>query len=140
MGIARIAFTAAPVHIAEGEPDSARHILTAARQQIEAYLRGERRQFDVPLDLGDATGFQRRVWMACEAIPYGATTTYGELARSIGTPRGAQAVGQALGSNPVPILIPCHRITASDGELGGYGGGLALKRALLALERTWAAA
>jgi methylated-DNA-[protein]-cysteine S-methyltransferase len=138
-GIVRVAFTTASVHAAEAQADQARHILTAAREQILAYLRGKRRTFDLPLDLGDATEFQRRVWAACEAIPYGATTTYGELAESIGAPRGARAVGQALGSNPVPILIPCHRIIASDGSFGGYGGGLAVKRALLALERTSAA-
>ncbi|MGC9360033.1 MAG: methylated-DNA--[protein]-cysteine S-methyltransferase [Anaerolineae bacterium] len=138
-GIVRVAFATEPANAAETGEDEAWRILTGTREQILAYLRGERRQFDVPLDLGDATEFQRRVWEACEAIPYGATTTYGKLADSIGAPKGARAVGQALGSNPVPILIPCHRIIASDGSLGGYGGGLALKRALLALERTWAA-
>jgi methylated-DNA-[protein]-cysteine S-methyltransferase len=81
-----------------------------------------------------ATDFQRRVWAACAQVPYGATATYAELARIVGSPQGARAVGQALGANPLPVLVPCHRILASDGTLGGYGGGLPMKRGLLALE------
>lgn len=117
-------------------PTEAARILARAQEQLQAYLDGKRCSFDLPLDLPKATLFQRRVWGACAAVPYGATVTYGALALSIGSPQAARAVGQALGSNPVPVLIPCHRVIASDGSLGGYGGGLALKRALLALERT----
>jgi len=139
-GIVRVSLTTAGQQYAPGPgSDEAGDILATAREQILAYLRGERHRFDVPLDLGEATQFQRRVWEACEAVPYGATMTYTDLAETIGTPRAARAVGQALGKNPVPVLIPCHRIVASDGSLGGYGGGLALKRALLALERTMTA-
>jgi len=74
------------------------------------------------------------VWDACARVPYGTTASYADLARAVRSPRAARAVGQALGANPLPILIPCHRILASDGSLGGYGGGLAMKRGLLALE------
>jgi len=80
------------------------------------------------------TAFQRDVWQALLAIPHGATTSYGELARRVGRPGAARAVGQAVGSNPVPVLIPCHRVLASDGTLGGFGGGLPMKKTLLRQE------
>jgi len=104
-----------------------------ALAQILEYLRGARRAFTVPL-VPEGTPFQRRVWAEAAAIPYGQTRTYRELARRIGRPGAARAVGQALGANPLPILIPCHRVIAADGRLGGYTGGRHLKRWLLDLE------
>jgi len=117
----------------QGSP-AARALLAKAQEQLRAYLAGERRPFDLPMEPAPATDFQRRVWAACAQVPYGATATYAELAQTVGSPKGARAVGQALGANPLPVLVPCHRILSSDGTLGGYGGGLAMKRGLLTLE------
>ena len=90
--------------------------------------------FDVPL-APEGTAFQRDVWNALLRIPYGETTTYGQLAQTIGRPSAVRAVGAANGQNPIPIIIPCHRVIGSDGRLVGFGGGLNVKRFLLALER-----
>ena len=105
----------------------------AAVQQVLEYLDGKRTAFDLALDLR-GTDFQLRVWEELLAIPYGETRTYAGLARSIGEPGAARAVGTANGANPIAIVVPCHRVVASGGKLGGYGGGLPLKRKLLALE------
>jgi methylated-DNA-[protein]-cysteine S-methyltransferase len=106
----------------------------AAVQQMLEYLDGKRCAFELALDLR-GTDFQRRVWQALLAIPYGETRSYGEIARALGQPlSAARAVGTANGSNPCAIVVPCHRVVASGGKLGGYGGGLPLKRRLLALE------
>ena len=105
----------------------------AAIDQVAAYLAGERRRFDLPLDQR-GTEFQKAVWDAVYAIPWGETTTYGDIARSIGRPDAVRAVGAANGANPHPIIVPCHRVIGADGSLTGFGGGLALKRWLLALE------
>jgi len=106
----------------------------AAIQQIREYLDGKRREFELPLDLR-GSDFQRRVWTALLEIPYGETRSYGDITRTIGAPLGAaRAVGAANGANPCSIVVPCHRVVASRGKLGGYGGGLPLKRRLLALE------
>jgi methylated-DNA-[protein]-cysteine S-methyltransferase len=104
--------------------------------QLRAYFAGERALFELPLDLGTATPFQRSVLQTARRIPSGTVWTYGQVARAIGNPRASRAVGQALGRNPVPIVIPCHRVVTSDGGLGGYsgGGGLDSKRWLLQLE------
>lgn len=104
--------------------------------QLQAYFAGERALFELPLDLQAVTPFQRSVLQAARRIPAGTVQTYGQVARAIGKPRASRAVGQALGRNPVPIIIPCHRVVASDGGLGGYsgGGGLDSKRWLLQLE------
>ena len=104
-----------------------------ARRQLEEYFAGHRQNFDLPLDPG-GTDFQRRVWRALLDIPYGKAISYRELARRVDRPKGFQAVGQANGKNPLPILIPCHRVIAADGSLGGYSGGLDRKRFLLDLE------
>ncbi|WP_376788722.1 methylated-DNA--[protein]-cysteine S-methyltransferase [Thermoflexus sp.] len=104
-----------------------------ALAQILEYLQGKRRAFTVPLD-PEGTLFQQKVWMETARIPYGQTLTYRELACRIGQPGAARAVGRALGANPLPILIPCHRVVAADGRLGGYTGGRHLKRWLLHLE------
>ena len=104
-----------------------------ALAEIAEYLGGRRRQFTVPLDLA-GTPFQLQVWKALRRIPYGQTRSYGEIARAIGRPRAARAVGMANHSNPVAIIVPCHRVIAGDGSLGGYAGGLKLKASLLRLE------
>jgi methylated-DNA-[protein]-cysteine S-methyltransferase len=104
-----------------------------ARAQLEQYFAGERREFDVALDLR-GNSYQLRVWNALLGIPYGETTSYGELARRIGDPDGARAVGSANGANPIAVIVPCHRVIGANGKLVGYGGGLENKRLLLDLE------
>ena len=104
-----------------------------AMRQLDEYFAGERRRFDLPL-APRGTEFQRRVWRALTEIPYGKTTSYGELARHIGKPSASRAVGLANGANPLPIIVPCHRVIGADGSLTGFGGGLPIKRKLLALE------
>ncbi len=95
------------------------------------------RQVDFPekLDFSEATTFQRKVWQATRRIPYGQTRSYGWIARQIGQAGAARAVGQALGKNPLPIIVPCHRVLSSDGKLGGFSGGLKIKKYLLKLEK-----
>jgi methylated-DNA-[protein]-cysteine S-methyltransferase len=107
-------------------------VLEESATQLEEYFAGERTEFDLPMAL-DGTPFQRAVWAELTHIPYGQTISYGELARRVGRPSGPRAVGQANGRNPIPIVVPCHRVLASNG-IGGYGGGLEVKRALLAVE------
>lgn len=109
-------------------------ILAEARDQLEAYFRGRLRDFHLEFELG-GTEFQRTVWRALAGIPYGETISYGELARRIGNPTASRAVGAANGRNPLPILLPCHRVIGSGGQLTGYGGGLPIKTALLELEK-----
>ena len=104
-----------------------------ALAEIHAYLRGDLREFTIPVDLR-GTEFQCDVWNAIAKIPYGQTTSYGELAKTIQRPKATRAVGQATGANPVPIVIPCHRVIGSSGGLTGFGGGLPLKERLLGLE------
>jgi methylated-DNA-[protein]-cysteine S-methyltransferase len=115
--------------------ESSDHTAEAVLQILD-YLDGGRVEFDLPVDLEPLTEFQREVLDATAQIPRGQVTTYGEIARRIGRPRAARAVGQALGKNPVPIVIPCHRVISGDGTLGGYsgGGGLQSKTHLLRLE------
>ncbi len=101
--------------------------------QLNAYFAGWRTGFDLPLAPA-GTEFQRRVWRALGGIAYGETISYGELARRVGNPRASRAVGLANGANPLPIVVPCHRVIGANGTLTGFGGGLPIKRALLALE------
>ena len=108
--------------------------------QLLQYLKGERQSFDIPLDLISGTDFQQQVWRTLAAIPYGETRSYAWLARAVGRPKAFRAVGNANGKNPLPILLPCHRVIQENGDLGGYSGGLHIKRALLDLERTGHAA
>lgn len=109
--------------------------LAGALDLLERYLAGDPVAFDVPLDLEGTTEFQRRVWQRLREIPRGRVVSYGELARELGSgPGAARAVGGAVGSNPLPVVIPCHRVVRADGGLGGFGGGLPRKAALLRLE------
>ena len=103
-------------------------------RQLRAYFAGELREFDIPL-LMEGTEFQKRVWKNLQSIPYGETISYGELARKVGDPKAVRAVGAANGQNPIPIIVPCHRVIGSNGSLTGFGGGLENKRKLLELER-----
>lgn len=105
-----------------------------ATEQIAEYFAGKRRAFDVPLNLDGVTEFRAEVLRALMEVPYGETTTYGELARAVGRRQAVRAVGSTCATNPLPILIPCHRVLRSDGALGGYRGGAEAKRFLLALE------
>jgi methylated-DNA-[protein]-cysteine S-methyltransferase len=104
------------------------------KEQLQEYFDGTRREFDLPLDLR-GTGFQLTVWCELARIPYGETISYGELARRIGEPTASRAVGAANGANPIPIVIPCHRVIGANGSLTGFGGGIETKKWLLALER-----
>lgn len=108
-------------------------VCEAVIEQLEAYFAGNLKCFDLPLE-PEGTAFQQQVWQALLDIPYGTTTSYGELARRINRPAASRAVGAANGSNPIPIIIPCHRVIGVNGTLTGYGGGLEIKRRLLELE------
>jgi len=108
-----------------------------ALTQLRKYLEGKLKQFDCPLDM-EGTAFQKRVWSALRKIPYGKTRSYADVARTIGHPRAFRAVGNANGSNPVPIIVPCHRVIESNGGLGGYGSGIGLKKRLLEFEKSHA--
>jgi methylated-DNA-[protein]-cysteine S-methyltransferase len=123
---------AAAAAVAAASPPASA-LLREVRRQLAQYFAGERRVFDLPL-APRGTDFERRVWQEVAAIPYGETRSYAEVARAAGRPAACRAVGRANGSNPIPLVIPCHRVIGSDGSLTGYGGGLPLKRFLLALE------
>jgi methylated-DNA-[protein]-cysteine S-methyltransferase len=135
-----------PSRLARGADDPARQgsgdqdardgsaaVLEEARRQLGEFFAGERRAFDLPLS-PRGTAFQRTVWESLRSVGYGQTTTYGELAHAMGKPAAARAVGAALGQNPLPIVVPCHRVIGATGDLTGFGGGLAMKRFLLDLE------
>jgi methylated-DNA-[protein]-cysteine S-methyltransferase len=130
------------IHFAEnGRPASAdarwqenKSALSEAVEQLRAYFRGQLENFDLPL-APEGTRFQQEVWGELAKIPYGKTISYGELARRIHRPHASRAVGLANGRNPLPIVIPCHRVIGSNGKLTGYGGGIPVKEKLLALER-----
>ena len=104
-----------------------------AREQLGEYFRGERTEFDFPMRL-NGNGFRHQVLKSLQEVPFGKTISYKELGASIGKPNAARAVGGAVGSNPLPIVVPCHRVLASDGGIGGFGGGLEAKRTLLRIE------
>jgi len=120
-------------HAGSEPPREAPAALAPALTQLREYFSRVRHEFDLPLDVR-GTPFQKAVWAKVTRIPYGATTTYGEIARRIGRARAARAVGAAVGANPLPIFIPCHRVIGAGGSLTGYGGGLEAKAALLQLE------
>lgn len=127
----RLAARSGPREVGSG---SALEYARAARRQISAYLGGTLQEFAVPVVL-DGTPFQRSVWAAMRQIPYGTAVTYGELAARLGKPRAARAVGAACAANPLPLLVPCHRVVGEHGDLRGFSAGLEIKRTLLALER-----
>ncbi len=110
-----------------------RSAFSETMKQLDQYFSGRRKQFDLKLDL-IGTDFQKRVWQQLCAIPFGMTISYGELARRVGAPKAARAVGLANGKNPVAVIVPCHRVIGADGSLTGFGGGLPRKRFLLDLE------
>jgi methylated-DNA-[protein]-cysteine S-methyltransferase len=105
-------------------------VLAAATEQLAGYFTGELTAFDLPLQL-EGTSFQQRVWAALQEIPYGTTSSYGELAQRLGSPGASRAVGLANGRNPIAVIVPCHRVIGADGTLTGFGGGLPCKRWLL---------
>ncbi|HYZ19965.1 MAG TPA: methylated-DNA--[protein]-cysteine S-methyltransferase [Gaiellaceae bacterium] len=140
-GLCRIAFDPEPEREAELLARSyGARVLRAAqpvdpvRRQLDEYFAGRRREFELDVDLEAVTPFTRSVLTRLAAIPHGEVTTYGALARAAGRPRAARAVGTVMNRNPVPIVLPCHRVIGSDGQLVGYGGGLDRKRVLLTLE------
>lgn len=108
--------------------------LDEARRELDLYFEGKLDRFDLPLDWRLSDGFRRRVLRAIDRIPYGQTRTYTEMARRAGNERAVRAAGSACGSNPIPLVVPCHRVLRTGGALGGYGGGLPMKQALLELE------
>ncbi len=109
-------------------------IIIECMHQLHEYFHGERQEFDVLVDFGDATPFYREVWRLVRSIPHGHVRTYSDIANAIGRPHAMRAVGQANGHNPIPIIIPCHRVIGKDGQLTGYAYGLNKKEALLAME------
>ncbi|MFI6086490.1 methylated-DNA--[protein]-cysteine S-methyltransferase [Streptomyces sp. NPDC051218] len=109
-------------------------LLAEPIRQLAAYFTGERHAFELPLDWSLISGFNRQVLHELTAVPYGAVVGYGDLARRVGQPGAAQAVGMAMGANPLPVVVPCHRVVERDGGIGGFGGGVETKRRLLALE------
>jgi methylated-DNA-[protein]-cysteine S-methyltransferase len=123
-----------PDQLTFGEPDPRADVFARAETELKEYFAGQRTEFEVPLTLV-GTPFQQRVWTALLDIPYGATTSYGELADRLGQPTASRAVGLANGKNPVSIIVPCHRVVGSTGSLTGYGGGLERKRYLLDFEQ-----
>ncbi len=126
---------AAASHRATAKDSSAQRVLATTRKQLAEYFSGRRTSFTVPLDLR-GTEFQIESWKALEQIPYGKTISYGEQAQSIGNPKACRAVGSANGKNPIPIIVPCHRVVSADGSLGGYALGLKMKKQLLNLEES----
>jgi methylated-DNA-[protein]-cysteine S-methyltransferase len=133
-GLSLIAF---PEGSMRREPESdwvhSEDLFTAARDQLTAYFDGTLKEFDLPIS-PNGTEFQLEVLAELQKIPYGTTTSYGEIAKRIGRPKAVRAVGAANGRNPLPIIIPCHRVVGSNGALTGFGGGLPTKEALLRLE------
>lgn len=130
--ITEIRFCNAPAFLNIEEKETP--VLREAAKQLNEYFAGQRRDFSLPVTL-DGTKFQQAVWHALATIPYGETRSYQDIAAQIGIPKACRAVGNANNRNPIPILIPCHRVIGADGGLVGYAGGLELKRALLNIEK-----
>ena len=130
-GIRTIQFDLHP--IPEWQRNDRNPLLMEAASQLRAYFAGQLHEFQLPLDV-DGTGFQKRVWGQVAAIPYGETRSYLQISTALGSPGAVRAVGAANGANPVPIVVPCHRVIGAHGKLVGYGGGLPLKKRLLELE------
>jgi methylated-DNA-[protein]-cysteine S-methyltransferase len=135
LGVRRIEFGRLPAGHRGDPPEAWPALLVDAVRQLECYFARERQAFDLTLDFPDTvSGFQREVYDRLLTIAYGQVVSYGRVAKDIGKPDMARAVGQAVGANPIPIVVPCHRVVASDGSLTGFGGGLPAKVALLKLE------
>jgi methylated-DNA-[protein]-cysteine S-methyltransferase len=135
-GVQKISFTSPEIvaqHLAQKNIPYVFISHHPAAVQLHQYFDGKRKNFNIPMDIV-GTYFQRQVWKALADIPYGETRSYKDIAVSIGCPKGFRAVGQACGANPLPILIPCHRVLAIDRKLGGFSAGLKVKKALLELE------
>lgn len=133
-GVERVWFGRRSLGAMEPEDDSSSRTLDLARTQLHEYAEGLRTTFQLPLALAGASAADRALWTALAHIPYGATITYGELAGLIGRPGAARSVAAALGRNPLPIVLPCHRVVGQNGSLGGFGPGVAVKQTLLELE------
>ena len=118
--------------------DNAHPTLKAAATQLREYFDGQRQSFEIELQPAWGTPFQRAVWLALQRIPYGHTSTYGDIARDMGNPKAVRAVGAAIGQNPHSIIVPCHRVLGANGSLTGFAGGLDRKKHLLALEAMYA--
>ncbi|MBU6422065.1 MAG: methylated-DNA--[protein]-cysteine S-methyltransferase [Gammaproteobacteria bacterium] len=133
-GLRHVDFQDGP-HPAKPEPDWQKDEkpFREVIKQLKEYFAGQRRSFDLPL-APEGTDFQLKVWRALRGIPFGATWSYGQLAKRIGKPKASRAVGAANGQNPIPIIVPCHRVIGADGSLTGFGGGLKIKQQLLELE------
>jgi methylated-DNA-[protein]-cysteine S-methyltransferase len=132
-GLVAIDVRSNTAHLETSQNASAQAILKKTKQQLDQYFAGKRTSFDVALDLV-GTEFQVKAWRALCRIPFGKTISYGQQAANIKKPKAFRAVGSANGKNPIPIIVPCHRVVASDGTLGGYSLGLKMKKQLLALE------
>ena len=117
-----------------GDTPESTEVLDQAQKQLEEYFSGSRRQFDLPLD-PDGTAFQQKVWKQLSEVPYGSTVSYIEIARALNSESSSRAVGMANGRNPIPVIIPCHRIIGNNGKLTGYAGGLERKKWLLLHEQ-----
>lgn len=114
--------------------DDVDKVLLTAKMQLEEYFAGTRREFSVPLDM-EGTEFQKKVWRALMDIPYGEVCSYSEIAEKVGSPKAARAIGMANHVNPIPVIVPCHRVTGKSGKLVGYAGGIDMKALLLELEK-----
>jgi methylated-DNA-[protein]-cysteine S-methyltransferase len=140
-GLVGVWFVQGQLHMPNSSPwttDEAHPTLLAAAQQLHDYFSGQRKSFDLPLQPAWGTPFQRAVWQALQRIPYGRTSTYGDIARDIGNPKAVRAVGAAIGQNPHSIVVPCHRVVGANGSLTGFAGGLDRKKHLLLHEATHA--
>lgn len=133
-GVRRIGFAVEDLAGPDGDGEVQPKHLNDAVRQLQEYFGGSRATFDVELDFSGATEFQRRIYRRLLQIPHGRIVSYGDIADELGEPGAARAVGQAVGANPLPIVVPCHRVVRSDGRLGGYAGGLVRKVTLLRLE------
>ncbi|WP_433611972.1 methylated-DNA--[protein]-cysteine S-methyltransferase [Dactylosporangium sp. CA-139114] len=130
-GICRVRFGGLPSNATAAEPDE---VLTRARDELTRYFAGEDITFTVPLSVRGGSDFERAVWRQLYAIPYAQMRTYGQIAAAVGEPDAARAVGTACNRNPIPVIIPCHRVVGADGKLVGFGGGLWRKKIMLELE------
>jgi len=130
-GVTSISFIEEP---SEPVPKSAHPMMKKLAEELDGYFSGKLTIFSIPVALTVGSPFQRRVWKQLALIPYGETRSYADIARNVGNPLGSRAVGGANGSNPVPIIVPCHRVIKADGSIGGFSSGVHIKRKLLALE------